>query len=260
MCDTRRVTGRAWGDYINRFHTERAGITERVLGLSVRDDITPYQWVAAALPTSSGPCLDLACGSAPLQPLLAPRWLGVDLAADEIALARAHHSNAPMVRADAAVLPFHNSSFEAAICAMGLMVVASVEQTLQELARVVRAGATVAFLLPGTRPLTVRDRLRYARLLCALRRVRVPYPRPDVVAHPQRLLRAPGFTVLADERQTFRYAIRDPHAARALVESLYLPGPPAPRIEDAHQTVLRWVDSDIGIPLRRVVATRTGDP
>jgi SAM-dependent methyltransferase len=253
------VRTREWDDYIDRFHSERAGITETVLGASTRGEINPYQWLADALPEPHGRCLDLACGSAPLKPLLTPVWIGVDLAAGEVALARARRAPGSIVQADVAALPFRTSGLEAAVCAMALMVVAAVEQTLRELARAVREGATVVFLLPGTRPLTMRDRLRYARLLGALRRVRVPYPRPDVVAHPERHLCAAGFTVAADERRTFRYPIIDTRAARALVDSLYLPGTPSSRIEAAHQTVLRWVDSDIGIPLRRVVATRDND-
>jgi hypothetical protein len=109
-------------------------------------------------------------------------------------------------------------------------------------------------LLPGTRPLSVRDRARYARLLVALRRRRFEYPND-----PERLddaLGRGGFDVIASERRSFRYPVDDVDAARLLVDSLYLPGVGLERVDAAISVTSQWIGTSIGIPLRRVVAAR----
>ena len=58
-----------WGRYLRRFHGERPGITEAVLGKARDGATSPYEWAVQAL-DASGPVLDLACGSAPLRRLI----------------------------------------------------------------------------------------------------------------------------------------------------------------------------------------------
>ncbi|MEP6625006.1 MAG: class I SAM-dependent methyltransferase, partial [Acidimicrobiia bacterium] len=214
----------------------------------------PYSWLAAAVPESSA-CLDLACGSAPMEPLIAGLWIGIDLAASELALARARRGDAPLIRADATELPLRTGGCESAVCVMALMAIPELESALAELTRVVRPGSTLTFLLPAVRPLPPRDRLRYLRLLAALRRTSLTYPRPDVLGRPARFLTRAGFIVEADKVRTFRYPIVDARAADTLVDSLYLPATAHDRVEAARRVARRWVGSDIGIPLRRVVVT-----
>jgi SAM-dependent methyltransferase len=250
------VRERDWDGFIDDFHARRAGITETVLGAATCDDRTPYEWLVGSLPDSRSTVVDVACGSGPLQPLLTPGWIGADLAPDELELARTRPGRTPVLRADLAALPFRTAAVEVITCAMALMVVAAVGPALEELRRVVRVGGTVAVLLPARQPLTMRDRVRYARLLGALRHHTIPFPRPDVIRGPDRLLRSAGFTIRTDEQQAFRYPIVDGDAARSFVDSLYLPATPPTRVDRAARVVARWIGTDIGIPLRRIVATR----
>ncbi len=246
---------RDWAGYLDQFHHTRAGVTESVLAACVDGGTDPYSWLAAAVPESST-CLDLACGSAAMEPLIAALWIGVDLASSELALAQARRGNAPLIRADATELPLRTGGCASAVCVMALMAIPELELALAELARVVRSGSSVAFLLPATGPVLPRDRLRYLRLLAALRRTGLFYPRPDVLDRPARFLTRAGFTVEADEVRTFRYPIVDVRTADTLVDSLYLPATAHARVEAARRVTRRWVGSDIGIPLRRVVVTR----
>jgi len=80
---------RHWETYVQGFHHEHAGITERVLCAARGAGGTPYSWVLGGVP-SVGRVLDIGCGSAPLGPALPGRYLGIDLAAAELAAARAH--------------------------------------------------------------------------------------------------------------------------------------------------------------------------
>lgn len=247
---------RDWAGYLDQFHDTRAGVTESVLAACADGGTDPYSWLAAAVPESSA-CLDLGCGSAPLEPLIGASWIGIDLAASELARARARRASAPLIRADATELPVRTGGCASAVCVMALMTIPELESALAELMRVVRPGASVAFLLPATRPLLPRDRLRYLRLLATLRRTGFSYPRPDVLDRPARFLTRAGFAVAADEVRTFRYPIIDARSAETLVDSLYLPTTAHTRVGAARRLTRRWVGSDIGIPLRRVVVTRT---
>ena len=247
---------RDWAGYLDQFHDTRAGVTESVLAACADGATDPYSWLAAAVPESS-PCLDLACGSAPMEPLIAGSWIGVDLAASELAFARARRGGALLICADATELPLRTGGCASAVCVLALMVIPELESALAELMRVVHAGSSVAFLLPATRPLLPRDRLRYLRLLAALRRSGFSYPRPDVLDRPARFLTRAGFIVVADKVRTFRYPVVDAQAADTLVDSLYLPATAYARVEAARRVARRWVGSDIGIPLRRVVVTVT---
>ncbi len=58
--------GNGWRAYLDRFHHERAGVTEDLLGRAVdASGATPYDWLAGAV-SGRGRVVDLACGSAPL--------------------------------------------------------------------------------------------------------------------------------------------------------------------------------------------------
>lgn len=64
-----------WTGHLGRFHDERPGITETVLGRAEMGSVgNPYSWLVEPLRTETGPILDLACGSAPTGPLLAGSW------------------------------------------------------------------------------------------------------------------------------------------------------------------------------------------
>jgi SAM-dependent methyltransferase len=197
--------------------------------------------------------LEVACGSAPLGSRLQGHWAGIDRSDAELALAH-RRGAAPLVRADATALPVASGHRDTVVCAMGLMLFDPLPQAVSELARVTCAAGRLVALLPASGPVTWRDRLRYARLLVALRRRGFAYPH-----HPSRVdavLQSNGFDVVASERRSFRYAVDDQACAHLLVDSLYLPGTSPERVERARAVTRRWVGTSIGVPLRRVVAVR----
>ena len=252
--DTRPVSEIVWRDYLERFHAERAGITETVLRASWAEGVTAYEWLGASLEGHAGVVLDVACGSGPMQPVVGSRWVGLDRSRSELAAARRAQDGVPLVHADAAALPLRAACADVVVCCMGLMVFPSVEDVLAELARVTRPGAAFGVLLPATRPLTVRDRVRYGHLFATLRIVNVSYPNPAVVRDPGGVLRDARFVVKDDVRKRFSFRIADEAAADAFVDSLYLPDVPPPRRFAAKRVMRRWIGTDLGIPLRRVTA------
>jgi ubiquinone/menaquinone biosynthesis C-methylase UbiE len=249
------VSHEDWPDYIGQFHRAKAGITEAVLGQSRADGATPYEWLGSSL-AKRGSTIDLACGSAPMQSVIGDGWLGVDLSEAELTAARARHGAAPLCRADAGALPFREHGADAVMCCMGLMVIPAFEATLREVTRVARRDALIAVLVPAARPLTARDRLRHARLLFALRITSFQYPNPEVVRDPAQILQSAGLTVLDDTSKRFAFTLADDAAAYLLVESLYLPHTSPRRVNTAKRLTRRWLQTDLGIPLRRLVAKR----
>lgn len=60
------TSGDDWRAYLDRFHQERAGVTEALLARAVdASGVTPYDWLAGTV-SEHGRVVDLACGSAPL--------------------------------------------------------------------------------------------------------------------------------------------------------------------------------------------------
>jgi len=248
----------SWEKYVGWFHEHRAGITEEVLSRSFAAGLEtdPYGWVEAAVP-SRGRVLDLACGSGPLLGAgSGRRWVGVDSSASELGLAAAR-GRSPVARADARALPFPDESFQAVACSMALMVAQPVEAVLAEVRRVLVPAGKAVFLVPGSYPLSGRDRSRYARALFALRRLAPAYPtRAHLVGLAKRLSRA-GLQVVADERACFRYPVKDDYDVRRFFASLYTPGRSSEELERAVRLGRAWAGSTLGIPLRRLVCVKT---
>jgi hypothetical protein len=116
------------------------------------------------------------------------------------------------------------------------------------------------FLVPGSFPLTTRDRLRYLRLFGLMRQFGPAYPtRVHLAGLPGRLGRA-GFEVLEDQRARFGYPIRDEIDAHRFVASLYFPRDTPERFERAVSATATWAGTTIGIPLRRLVCQKSERP
>lgn len=246
-----------WASYVRRFHLERAGITEAVIGGARHGVVSPYQWAVQAL-GPSGPVVDLACGSAPVHRLItASSYIGLDSSAAELVLA-ARAGARSLVLADAGDVPLAAGMAAAVVCSMSLQILQPLDRTLIEVARILRPGGVFVALLPASGPLSLRDQIHYARLLVALRRCRLGYPNDDALASPVRLFHACGLDVVSDERCRFGLAICARADSDAFVRSLYLPGGPPARETAAASVARRWLGREIGIPLRRIVATRLG--
>jgi SAM-dependent methyltransferase len=243
----------AWRDYLEGFHTERAGITEAVLSHSFDGDETPYDWVAAALPPS-GTVVDVACGSGPLWAALGSRrWIGTDLSTGELNLAR-DRGAAPVVLADATAQPLPDECAAAVVCSMALMLVQPLDSALREIRRMLAPGGWLVALLPASRPLTPGDALHYARLFLALRVRGLGYPNDPALNTPGEPLARAGLTLVGEERRRFRYQVNTAETALGYLRSLYLPGVSVSRTEAAGRVVRGWAGKELGIPLRRIVA------
>ena len=248
------LTDLAWREYIDRFHAERAGVTEAVFGHLEGGSAAVHRWVQEAIP-APGAVLDVACGSAPMVGELTGGWVGVDRVTAELALAR--RRGAPrVVVGDASALPVRDVSFDTVVCSMALMLLQPLDRALREMTRVLRPGGRLVALAPDARPLTLRNRARYARLLVALRRRRIGYP--NDLAGVDVALRAAGLELISDDRRRFACRIDRPETATLFVESLYLPSVDPDRLAAANTVAQRWVGTTIGIPLRRLVAVASG--
>jgi hypothetical protein len=139
---------------------------------------------------------------------------------------------------------------------MALMLFDPVDFVLAEIYRVLREHAGLVLLLPGSFPLSTRDRARYVRLLAALREVRPVYPNGVHLGRLHARLERAGFAVITDERRCFRYPVRGEHHAQRFVGSLYRAGVSPERLDGAVRVARSWVGSTIGIPLRRVVCRK----
>jgi SAM-dependent methyltransferase len=246
------LMGDDWQSFLDRFHREQPGVTERILDRCHDAGLNPYDWVAqASAPDAS--VLDLGCGSAPLYDLVVGDWVGLDRSPAELERARRRGASA-IVLGDATRVPVAACAFDTVVSSMTLMLVQPLPDALREIRRVLRPGGRLVAMLPASSPRTVPDRLRSFLLLLALRR-RLAYPNDAQLSHPEALLARAGFTLLEDQRRRFAYELTSPDDARELVTSLYLPGLRAERLHAALTLAQRAAPTTIGISLRRLIAT-----
>lgn len=248
-----------WALYLQRFHTERAGITERILSRCRAHGLDPYDWCAQPLVDRQGPILDLACGSGPLADRV-EGWIGADTSAAELAAAN-DLRRMPLVRASATRLPIRRSALDAAVCSMGLQIIHPVAEALAELARLLRPGGRAVLLLPAGGPVPRCHALTYGRLQLALRQ-RIQYPN-DEILRPEPLHRATaavGLQVTTDERLAFTLPLDTVAHADELLASLYLPDVDPRRLAAGRRVLDGRIGDALTVPLRRIVLDRTGAP
>jgi len=244
-----------WNDYLAAFHTEHPGITDAILGDATADDGNgPYDWLAQALP-GDGVIVDVACGNGPLATRVVRRWIGLDRSASELRRA-APVAAGRVVLADAASATLRTGGADAVACSMALMLFDDPGAAMAEMTRLLRVGGILVALLPATAPLTTRDRIRYARLLGALRLRKLPFRHHHLLDDPRPLLAPAGLTMVSAHRRRFAYPITAPDDGARWTQSLYLPDLEPRRLHAAQRVTRRWTGSSIGIPLCRVVATK----
>jgi len=146
--------------HLQAVHRSHAGFTERcATGCRDARGRTTYAWLAeAVVPARNRVLLDVACGSGPLLQLcherLPPDWqlIGIDLAAEELALARPRlpPGRARLVEAQAQQLDFlADASVDVALCHWALTLMDPVEPVLAELARVIAPGGRFGAIVDG---------------------------------------------------------------------------------------------------------------
>lgn len=246
-----------WADYLAGFHTSRPGITERVLSRACGGDGgDAYDWLAAAVP-NGGRVLDLACGSAPVQPRLPDcGYVGIDLSATELSLAR-RHAAGRLVRGSVSMLPVADDSIDVVVCSMGLQVLTPLPSTLAEVTRVLVPGGRLVATVPDRRPLRVADLPAIAGLLTMIGRG-LGYPNDRLLAHLPALLARAGLRLLKDERRRYNYRLADAADAETFLASLYLPGLPRRRYRAALAVLQAMARARVTlpVPVRRIVARR----
>ena len=243
-----------WRTYLAGFHAERPGITEDLLAEAT--DATgrsPYAWLAEVVPAGAR-VLDLGCGSAPTGDLLdRAGYVGLDLSPAELRLARGR--GLAVAQADATRLPLADGAVDAVVCSMALQLL-PLQPALAEVRRVLRPGGTFAATVPVGRPLPVRDALRWAHVLVALRQTGLSYPNDAALASPGRELAAAGLTLLSDDAQSFAVDVTSRAVADRLLDGLYLPGVGPCRVDAARRVVRSWVGGRTSVPVRRLLARR----
>lgn len=248
-----------WARYLASYHAAHPAITEQAFDHATDPSLgSPHDWLVAALPPRPGAVLDIACGSAPLQPRLreATSYLGVDLSAAELAEA-GRRARGPVTLGDARELPVPDASVDTVVSAMGLMLVQPVAAAVQEIARVLRPGGTAAFLLPAAGPLRPGD---VQPLLSLVRHLGGPGSMPQRVTRRTLapVLEAAGLTVVRAARHRFSFPLVAREDARLAVRALYTPSRTPAQLAAAEDALARLAGPGrhLPLPLLLVVARK----
>jgi SAM-dependent methyltransferase len=105
----------------------------------------------ALLPEPGAGTLDLACGEGRLSRVLAQRGhrvAGIDAAPTMVRFAASHQEAQPVVRGDAAVLPFRDEAFDLVVAYMCLHDIDAMPEAVAEAARVLRSGGRLCIAIP----------------------------------------------------------------------------------------------------------------
>lgn len=215
--------GAAWAEYLRNCHRHRASITERLLDPSIDDaNMNPYQWVTGLIP-AHGFVVDVACGSCPLwSAALSGRYLGIDLSAEELAVATDRGAHELRV-GSAADLPIEDDSAAVVLCSMALQILPDLPRVLGEIRRVRRLGGLFAAIIPAGR-VGVKDLPKVAGLVAALGR-RLSYPNDVALKHAAELFDTAGLNLTGDEHRRFVFPLTSPaNAAPQLNIAFVSPG------------------------------------
>ncbi len=250
-----------WASYLARFHTQRPGLIGEVVGRSRSGDHSPYQWLARAVSQRSKRVLDIGCGGGELSEQLAlpgREVFGLDVSVAELEIASRRPGN--WVCADARQMPFADSSMDAVVSSLAMLVIEPLDQVISEVARVLRPGGVFAFLCPTIRPVSgadIRVGLQIARRLRAIPR----FPGGLELAFSP-LLAHHGLRKVEDARERYQFAVRSTADAELMLRATYLPAVDEPHLlQTAAWLAHEAAEKDevlVPLPMRRFVAIKTG--
>ncbi|NUP46352.1 MAG: class I SAM-dependent methyltransferase [Catenulispora sp.] len=241
-------------EFLRAFHQRNPGITEAVLQRAVDHGITPYRWLADAVP-KQGTVLDLACGSAPMRRTVAPgcAYVGVDRSPAELNAAQ-RSGVSKLIRADAAALPHPDAVFDTVVCSMALMIAQPLDAVLAEIRRVLRPGG----LLAATVPAEVATSAHAARLFGLLLGTgSLPRsPNNAALADAGAAFARHRLRLIGDEQRRFSFRVRTGADAQLLLDSLYLQGtgPARMRVLSVAVRTAAVMRPSVPIPIRRLIA------
>jgi SAM-dependent methyltransferase len=141
--------------FVRAFHARHPGITTIAYARGRIDGRgSSYDALAATVPATATAVLDLGCGDGHLLALLATGrpdrvLVGVDVSAEELALARARPGLTALLQARADELPLASASLDACVSHLAFTLMADPERVAGEVARVLRPGATFAATVGG---------------------------------------------------------------------------------------------------------------
>ena len=250
-----------WADYLDGFHTHRAGVHEQVLCRSLSaGGQTPYEWLARAVATPVSRVLDIGCGSGAMTEELAQPGrvvVGVDLSREELLMA-AQRSPGPWIRGNALHLPIADAACDAVVSVMGLAVIHPLARLLSEVTRVLRPGGVFAALMPTTRPLQRADFAVAGQITRILRTT----PRFPGALEPRldALFLAHGLRRVETARERYRFTVASREGASELMQAMYLPLTEPARVQRA----VEWLAEEaavkgsveVPIPMRRIVVIK----
>jgi SAM-dependent methyltransferase len=251
----------SWKQYLADFHRERAGVTEAVLSRALSGDHSPYRWLARAVSPDATASTTVASGSGAMSRELAQPGrmvIGLDISEHELALA-AEEGPGPWLRGDAVALPLADESVDAVTSSMGLVVATPLGNVLAEIARVLKPGGVLAAIAPALRGLDPRD-LRVLTRISTRLRTKPQFPAPVELAGFKKTLAAHGLRRLEDNREPYRFTVRDRADAELMMSALYLPQTRWSRVEAATELledrVAKRGPVQVTIPMRRLVAIK----
>lgn len=134
-------------DDLLEYHRDNPAVTEHTLGaLRTADGRTGYQLLAERVPEGARTVVDLGCGSGPLlRELRAPRVIGVDLCAEDLALCPPHAVRLH-VSGQSFAEHLEPGSVDAVLSHHAFYLMDPIEPVVASIARVLRPGGVFAFV------------------------------------------------------------------------------------------------------------------
>lgn len=147
---------RTYEECIQHVHSFEPAITERLLtGRRTSRGDDPYDFIASMVAGTPTRVLDVGCGSGRLLESVAKRGsadrvlIGVDRSGPELAMARRRLITVAPVQGDAVALPVSDRSIDLVIFHLSLLVVGSIERSIDEARRILKPSGQLIAAVPG---------------------------------------------------------------------------------------------------------------